>query len=279
MLAIVVNCDANTILTIKEVTTCPDQVGIQPFNSPTLICCHGRLTSRYLVSGQYARWQGITAVDVITEICICALPIAFVWPTNMSLYIKFQVFLAFAFRLPLVFLSAVHLSLFKTYPQSSQPQLAIAGSLILQQVMLTYSLISATIPNLKSFMKSFSVGMGVSIGFIRSDLDESSNAYRIRSFEPHSQSTGNRSQRRWRGDDVTLISADPGNESEGHEMRPIFRPDQVAHEVTIKGSSDDRSAGTAEDERAVSRSGSQDMIIKKEVVWNVYHEQMDGSSK
>lgn len=220
---------------------------------------------------QYARWQAITAVDVITEIFICALPLTFVWPTNMSRSIKFKVFLAFAFRLPLVYLSAAHLQLFRDYWQSSQPQFAISGSLILQQVMLTYSLISATIPNLKSFMKSFSVGMGVSIGFIRSGLDDSSNAYPIQSFQPHSRSTGNRSQRR-RGDDVTLTTLDAGNESEGHELRPIFRPDQVQHEVTIKGSSDGKSAGTAEEERAVSRSGSQDMIIKKEVVWNVYHE-------
>lgn len=78
---------------------------------------------------------------------------------------------------------------------------------------------------------------------------------------------------------MTLTSADPHHEGEGHEMRPILRPDQVVHEVTIKGNSDDQSAGTVDDERAVSRSGSQDMIIKKEVVWKVYHEQMNRSSE
>lgn len=145
--------------------------------------------------------------------------------------------------------------------------------------MLAYSLISATIPSLKSFMRSFSVGLGVSIGYIRTaaggSLDSSTgqDAYYARA-----QSTGNPSRRR-------RSSMYAGEESEGHELRTIFRPDQVAHRVTIKGrlADDDRleSAGPAArggDERPVSRTGSQDMIIKKEVVWDVCHEQLDGSS-
>lgn len=196
----------------------------------------------------------------------------------MSRSIKFQVFVAFAFRLPLVGLSGVHLFLLKNYPQSSQPQFTIAGSLILRQVMLTYSLISATIPNFKSFMKSFSMGMGVSIGFIRNDLNNSSNAYPDPSFVSHTGSVGLRSKRR-NGNDVTSTTvAGSRIEDEGFELRPIFRPDQVQHEVTVKGRSDILSR-TPDSERLPSQNGSQDMIIKKEVGWNVYHERMDVSSK
>lgn len=255
-------------------------------------------------SRQYTRWQAITAVDVLTELCICALPIVLVWPSQLARPLKFQVFLAFVFRLPLVGLSALHLALFKGYSVSTsslppsttasssgeQPQLAVARGLLLQQVMLAYSLVSATVPNLKSFMRSFSVGLGVSIGFIPraagsplDDLESSTgqDAYYLtqtQSRRPgmHRRSTGNPSQRR--------RSIYLGDESEEYKLRTIFRPDHVTHRVTVKGSlTDDElesAAPTAsgEDERPVSRSGSQDMIIKKEVVWNVYHEQLDAPS-
>ncbi|KAG6365773.1 hypothetical protein INS49_007384 [Diaporthe citri] len=127
VVGLAVNCDSGTTLTTSHPRYCPEQ---------------------------FLRWQIITAFDIITEILICFLPVVFVWSNTMSLCLKFQVFLAFAFRLPLIALSVAHLSLFEQYIKSASPLFEISGSLLLQQVTLTYSLISATIPNLKSFMKS-----------------------------------------------------------------------------------------------------------------------------
>lgn len=181
----------------------------------------------------------------------------------MSLYLKFQVFLAFAFRLPLIAFSAAHLSLFDQYIRSSSPLFDISGSLLLQQVMLTYSLISATIPNLKSFMKSLSTGLGVSFGFMDKDLDASSEAYALQTLTTHSGRRGNRSP-----EDLGALDLNC-------EQRPRLRPGSVQHEVVIHHSPDgtsDRGSSMTEDGRGVSRCGSRDMIIKKEVQWNVYHE-------
>lgn len=188
----------------------------------------------------------------------------------MSLYLKFQVFLAFAFRLPLIALSASRLSLFKPYISSSSPLFEISGSLLLQQVMLTYSLISATIPNLKSFMKSFSTGLGVSFGFMDKVLDASSESYALQAFTTHS---GRRRDKPPEG----LISGHiyDGADDSLPGQGPRLRPGSIQHEVIIHHSPDTRSdhrSSATDDGRGISRCGSRDMIIKKEVQWNVYHE-------
>jgi hypothetical protein len=189
----------------------------------------------------------------------------------MSLYYKFQVFLAFAFRLPLIALSAAHLSLFKPYTRSASPLFEISDSLLLQQIMLTYSLISATIPNLNSFMKSFSIGLGVSFGFLDEDLEASPReAYALQALSTHS---GRRRSNAPEGFRSSRIS--DGADGVLDVQIPVLRPGSIQHEVLIEHSPDDRSdhRSSATDEgRGSSRCGSRDMIIKKEVQWNVYHE-------
>lgn len=188
----------------------------------------------------------------------------------MSFYLKLQVFLAFAFRLPLVALSITHLSLFKPYIRSASPLFEISGSLLVQQVMLTYSLISATIPNLKSFMKSFSTGLGVSFGFMDKDLDASSEAYALQAFTTHSGRQRNKSPEGLPSGHIY----DGADDLIGGQV-PRLRPGSIQHEVCIHHSPDDRSdhrSSATDDGRGVSRCGSRDMIIKKEVQWNVYHE-------
>lgn len=49
---------------------------------------------------QFLRWQLITAFDVATEGIILIIVICVVWPVHLALNRKFQVVLAFSFRLP-----------------------------------------------------------------------------------------------------------------------------------------------------------------------------------
>lgn len=147
-------------------------------------------------------------------------------------------------------------------------------------------------------MRSFSVGMGVSLGFIHGDLSDknnknndnnsSSNTYHHpQSLEDHANSTtgkrnkDNKNRRRTMRlvDDSPQLTTvvDHNNRAEGYELQPILRADTFHHEVTIQGSSNGKSgcrnsSSGAEDVRAVSRSGSQDMMITKEMEWRVYHE-------
>jgi hypothetical protein len=53
------------------------------------------------------RWKIVTAFDVATEVLLNVLSIAIVIPVQLTLRLKFQVVLAFLFRLPYV-LGSVH---------------------------------------------------------------------------------------------------------------------------------------------------------------------------
>ena len=78
----------------------------------------------------------------------------------MSTYIKFTVVFAFAFRLICVIFSAFHGVYIGHYVHARDPGLFIADVLVWQQVELGYSLISATIPTLKSFVRGYNKAMG-----------------------------------------------------------------------------------------------------------------------
>lgn len=152
---------------------------------------------------------------------------------------KLQVIAAFLFRLPLIALSALHLHYFRRYVDSDVTLLAVTDTLVVQQWLLTWSLVSATIPNMKAFMKSFSTDFG--IGLPRGTTNRSGNSHPL-------QSIGKRS---------SLVP------------RPLhFRPDQVHHEAVVAAYEVD--AGVIEDGTSSLRhNGSQEMIIRKDVGWDV----------
>lgn len=64
-------------------------------------CEHGsRLSELRPNVIQFLRWQLITAFDAVTEGIILLIVITVVWPVHLALSRKFQVVLAFSFRLP-----------------------------------------------------------------------------------------------------------------------------------------------------------------------------------
>lgn len=198
-------------------------------------------------------------MDVVTEVLIIMLPVALVWMNNIQVSLKLQVFLAFGFRLPLIALSASRLTASKAALASTAPQFDITSALVLQQVALTWSLISATLPNLTGFMKSFSIGMGVALAFMRDEKpSHDSNTYQLHALakRPTAALLG------------TSTSQDADDLDASHPA--FFRADRVSHQVIIKTGNDARS----DDGRTISRYGSQDMIIKREVRWDVKEEQV-----
>ena len=119
------------------------------------------------------------------------------------------------------------------------PGLAFVPALALAEAELCWSLISATIPNLKSFMKSFNTGFG------NNDFGFTSNP------------TASTSRRR-PGDGIPLQSL-PGNKDE-------LRPDCFAYDAEVVRGRDDRS---------IESGHSQELIIRK----TVEHEVTFGGDK
>lgn len=214
------------------------------------------------------RWSVITALDISTEILTWLLIVRISWSVNMSLNHKLQVVIAFSFRLPLIALSAIHMTYLNRYPASSEPQFAIIDSLIYQQIMLVWSLIATTVPNMKSFLKSFSMGLGVSWALESSD-SEPRNAHPLRTLK------GTRSKH------VSITAAGASTSvwvHDKHDREPrgrpqIRRPDRLMDRTAAEshGSSADVRICMS-DEEGSSRTGSREMIITNEMAWNVTHE-------
>lgn len=79
----------------------------------------------------------------------------------MKVKYKAQVILAFSFRLPMIVLSILHLKSLSTLAQANKSQSPVTDSLLYLQAMLAWSLISATIPNMRGFIKSFGTSFGM----------------------------------------------------------------------------------------------------------------------
>ncbi|KAM5354729.1 hypothetical protein ACJ41O_001376 [Fusarium nematophilum] len=242
--AFLADCRADTLLTIDNVKQCPSQD---------------------------TRWAVITAIDIVTEILTWLLVVQLSWTVSMSFTRKCQVAMAFSFRIPLIALSAMHLAYFGKYPASAEPQFAVTNSLLVQQAMIVWSLISATVPNLKNFLKSFSIGMGFPLAFDLS-MYGSSNAYALQSLG-NSRSKAPSSAAAAAVVASTSLSAHDHSDSEPRGRPQNWRPDQVFSQATTttRHYGGNSRENLSEDEER-SRSGSQEMIINKEVAWKVTYE-------
>lgn len=181
----------------------------------------------------------ITALDVSTEILTWMLIVQLSWTVNMSFVRKCQVAMVFSFRLLLVALSVCHLIYVDKYPTSAQPQFAIASSLLFQQVMIVWSLISATVPNMKNFLKSFSIGMGFPLP---PDLSwyESNQSYQLRSLESRQPRGASSTAAAGAGTITSAGAYDPSDS--GLRSRPYnWRLSQGLDETTAKGRSSNNS--------------------------------------
>ncbi|KAH6953882.1 hypothetical protein BKA56DRAFT_648481 [Ilyonectria sp. MPI-CAGE-AT-0026] len=241
-LAFLVNCRTNTLLTPDNVKQCPSQD---------------------------TRWAVITAIDISTEILTWLLVVRLSWTVSMSFTRKCQVVIAFSFRIPLIALSAIHLAYFGKYPASPEPQFTVTNSLLFQQAMIVWSLISATVPNLKNFLKSFSIGMGFPLAFDLS-MYGSSNMYALQSLE-NNRSKATSSAAAATAGALTSVSVHDHSESEARRPHN-WRPDQVSNQTTVAHHYGGNSRENLPEEEESAKTGSQEMIINKEVAWEVTYE-------
>ncbi|KAI0018941.1 hypothetical protein F4780DRAFT_477633 [Xylariomycetidae sp. FL0641] len=237
------NCEHDTLFTDQRFAGCPNQ--------------------------SY-RWLVITATDIATEVMLFLLPITMTWSLNMSVKLKVEVILAFGLRLPLIAASWLHLRYFKRYSHSSQPQFAVTDALILQQVMVTWSLISATIPNLTSFLRSFSMSMSFPQGWGASNSNgdttknSGSHSYPLQTLKRRKLSENKNTRN-------TKPPRDVDRDDDSQDNDEVFlRPDFAQNSTTIGHES--RSDEAADDTCSIGERNSQEMIITKETRWDVHYE-------
>lgn len=211
----------------------------------------------------------ITGVDVATEVIIVLMSVIIVAPVQLSLYMKFQVVLAFLFRLPyvehkvhwnvdnltenrLIALSVLRLHYVNEYTTSSNAGIAQEPILVIQQAYLCWTIISATIPNLKAFVRSFGSGFGIGVDMERYTQAYGSKGsygkqYELGSMKNSNHSSGGRDLRSY-------------NDVENQERVIAMRPGAA------------QSPAHHQESESIDSVGSQDRIIRKDIQWKIHYE-------
>jgi hypothetical protein len=160
-----------------------------------------------------------------------------------------------------VALSLLRLHYVEKFVHASNPGLALGPVLIVQQVYLCWSIISATIPNLKSFVRSFGSGFGIGV-----DMERYTNAYASKNSAHNGYELGS-----VRGNTVTSrITASK------HDNRSY---NDIEHQgVLPQQSHTDGTKIPKTDDGSIRSEDSQQHIIRKDVQWNIsYEDGRDGT--
>ncbi|KAF2728389.1 hypothetical protein EJ04DRAFT_99675 [Polyplosphaeria fusca] len=205
-------------------------------------------------SNQVLRWRIITAFDVFIELLLILLPVFFIWPIQMKGYIKLQVVVAFGFRAPIIGFAIAHLHYVSDYANSSNTSKVIISALVYQHFELFWSLLAATVPTLKAFMRSFNSGFGMEI-----DLDGYGTGYGSGGTYPLESLRNATSQ------NGTVVSK-PGVRERGREANNTGTAGTASEGASI------RDGQTTTTSSGMERDGSQELIIQKETTWTIHHD-------
>ena len=104
---------------------------------------------------QSARWAVITSLDVITEIMLLALPIRFISKNQTKPPKKLVVVFVFSFRLMVAAFSNAAMATYFSFLHSAETSIGASGTVAWQEILLGFSLISASIPCSKAFLGAF----------------------------------------------------------------------------------------------------------------------------
>jgi hypothetical protein len=183
------------------------------------------------------RWSVVTGLDVITEVISLIIPPYLVWQLQMKTAFKLRVISAFSFRILAIVFSILHMDAWINYSNSTPSPFTVVPVLIWQQTLLSYNLVSATIPNLKSFLQSLSTNWGIDWGY-------SSNAY---------GSHGEFEMSNMKRSGATTSRAESEAHSR-HSRLPKFKTEILS---------------TVRDQASVGSHDSQDLIIRKDMQWHI----------
>ncbi len=212
-------------------------------------------SSAQMCPGQRMRWEVIMALDVITELSLLILAITIVLPLQLTIKSKLPVVMAFEFRLPCVALSVLHYHYIDDYVHNNADGLRIIPVLNLMQVQLCWSLVSATIPNLKAFVKSFNSGFGLGL-----DIDTAyggsggyggQSDYELSRLGKSIQRSHNRSHAEPERDEIEPIKQDFSRQIDSVRNQKLSLHEQ---------------------EGSITSMGSQEQIIRKDFQWRVTYE-------
>jgi hypothetical protein len=220
------------------------------------------------------RYKVVVITDAITDVVLVLIPGYLCWHLQMSFLLKLQVLAVFSFRLPLVALTGLFLKTWIHSLSTVNPGVDRATPIILQQAELCVSLIAATIPCLKSFIRSFDTGSGVkaTIGSSReygsngtgaSSSRNPNESYELSSMDKSkSEYSRRRSRTRARDDDgIFRVNSKPF--ASGRSDTSFARKESLRGGMETQG---------AQEADRQSQGSSKELCIRREMHWEVTSE-------
>ncbi|ORY16827.1 hypothetical protein BCR34DRAFT_475937 [Clohesyomyces aquaticus] len=212
-----------------------------------------------ICSGLLPRYQLVVITDALTDVLLVLVPAYLVWQLQMKNTLKLQVISAFAIRLPLIPLSILALSTYHNSLQSSNPGVDRTIPIVYQQAELCWSLIAATLPCLQSFIRSFDTGSGAKVAYTTHAYG-SSGYGNGGSFKMQTLSGNGSALRSLNGDNGDVKVSSKHHRGRGNTTAQI-----------TTGTLSNKS-GHSPEEVSITSHGSQEMIIRRDVQWEVRSE-------
>jgi hypothetical protein len=115
----------------------------------------GRLSSTDCSLSQAARWAVIVALEIFTELLIIGFPIWFISKNELRASKKRIVVFVYSFRVLVAALSVIGIILYIGFIRSGASNIGLVPVVVLEEVLLCMSLLTASIPCLKPFVWAF----------------------------------------------------------------------------------------------------------------------------
>ncbi len=209
---------------------------------------------------QIARWTIISTYDVLTELLLIILPIWFASKTEISATLKRVVALAFAFRLAVAAFSIATTVTYLQFLRGGIDSVGLAPTVAWMEVTLCTSLLTASVPSLRSFLSAFLTrGTLTMYGVDTVPATSRSGSIPMRSLERSGHATSPSTNGEW-----TIGAVKP-------ESR--LRPGWMEYKVDIQGTKARRDGRTNAESESVKSDGSENqMIIRRQVEFEVHEE-------
>jgi hypothetical protein len=222
-----------------------------------------------------ARYKFVVILDAITDIVLVVIPGYLCWQLQMSVTLKLQVLAVFAFRLPPVALAGLFLKTWITSLHAVNPGIRRTPAIVFQQMELCVALMAATIPCLKSFIRSFDTGSGVkatigssneygSYGRTGSNTRNHGESYELPSLNRSKAETSRNGSRSPLKDDDGVVRANTRPFTSGWSKPSLMR------NKSLRGTSEPRLAQNADRQ---SQESGKELFIRREMQWEVTSEE------
>ena len=172
-----------------------------------------------LIMLQIARWAVITALDVVTEIIIVALPMWFISKNQIKASKKRVVVFVFSFRLISAAFSIATMATYFNFLNGGRTSIGAGPTIAWQEVLLGFSLISASIPCLRSFLWAF-----MSTGLMTMYGNETTAGSKSGSMHLNSHRSQNQS---------AIMSQNRDNAQPSRSLGNRLRPDWLEYKVGV----------------------------------------------